>query len=177
MNDYKENMFYVPIVHIECRNWDVKKNKLMDLFEKVEIDFKNNNWTNYHNDCKKLNKKVEQLFDDELNAFLDQINIGTKKIHSSWFEASVEGNYHSIHTHGGTGYSAVCYVTYDEIEHTPTTFIAPFLDFCTGDTLQYTHTITEGSIIFFPSSIMHYTLPNKSKKERIVLSFNIDTDI
>lgn len=176
MNDYSENMFFVPIVHIECRDWNKKQKKLMEYFEEVDIEFKSYNWTNYYDDPKKLNKKIETLFSEELDAFLDQVNIGTKKIHSSWFEAAIDGNFHMPHTHGGTGYSAVCYVKYDPKEHLPTIFNAPFLDFCTGDVLEYRHTVDEGSLIFFPSSIVHYTLPNKSEKERIILSFNIKTD-
>jgi hypothetical protein len=176
MNDYRENMFYVPIVHIQCRDWNKKQKKLMKLFDQVEIEFKDGSWTNYYNNCKQLNKDIQTLFDEELESFLDHIDIGTKKIHSSWFEASVKGGYHKPHTHGATGYSAVCYVKYDPEEHTPVTFVSPFFDFCTANTLEYVHTVDEGSILFFPSAITHYTLSNTSDKERIVLSFNIRTE-
>ena len=31
-------------------------------------------------------------------------------ITSSWFQSSINGQYHDVHNHGSTGYSAVCFV-------------------------------------------------------------------
>ena len=72
------------------------------------------------------------------------------------------------------GFSAVCFVEYDQEVHTPTQFIAPFNDFMQGNTLQYSPScVMEGTLLIFPSVIHHFTLPNTSDKRRIALSFNL----
>lgn len=173
MKDYRENMFFVPLVHIQSRNWEQKQKALEDCFNCIELNPDGTLLTNYHQNNKDLNNFIQDLFDEELDLFLSEIDIGTKNIHSSWFEVAKDGSYHRIHTHGSYGYSAVCFVKFDTSEHDPTTFISPFLSFLDGNCLEYKPSVDEGSIIFFPSSTMHYTNPNNSKKERIILSFNV----
>ncbi len=173
MHDYHENMFIVPLVHIQSRNWEKKQKIIIDYFNNLELDLDGTVLTNYHKNYKELNSFVAELFDEELNLLLDKLDIGTKNIHSSWFEYSKPGNYHNIHTHGAYGYSAVCFVKFDNNTHTATNFVSPFLSFLDGNILDYTPKVDEGSIIFFPSSIPHYTNPNNSEKERVILSFNI----
>ena len=36
--------------------------------------------------------------------------------------------------------------------------------------------IREGSLIFFPSYVLHYTAPNQSDVDRIILSFNVNAE-
>ena len=45
----------------------------------------------------------------------------------SWFEKSKKFQAHYPHHHGPTGYSCVLYIFYDKEEHTPTTFMNPYL--------------------------------------------------
>ena len=94
----------------------------------------------------------------------------------SWFETSSQGDYHGIHTHGLVGYSAVCFIDYDSDEHTATQFVSSFNNLLTGEALQHSPEVNEGSLIFFPACILHYTEPNKSVKERKILSFNINVN-
>lgn len=177
MNDYYEHMFYVPLVHIEVKNWKYKKEQILNLYQKAKFEQEDGDkqkvFTDFHNDALSFNEVVQELFDDELNILSDKLDIKTKRIIGSWFEISKFGNYHELHTHGCYGYSAVCYVEYDKEVHEPTIFVAPFLNFWDGNVLDYIPTVNEGSIIFFPSSIVHYTKPNYYEKQRIILSFNI----
>lgn len=174
MEDYVEHMFYVPLVHIKIKNWKKKQKIIFDFIEKKEnINFCTSVFTDYFNDCRASNEFIQELFDEELDLFLKKLDYGTKNIHSSWIEISKNKNNHPIHNHQGYGYSAVCYVQFDKSEHKPTIFVSPFLSFLNGDILEYSPQVDEGSIIFFPSAIMHYTSPNQSQKDRIILSFNI----
>ena len=73
-----------------------------------------------------------------------------------------------------TGFSSVCFVEYDENVHTPTKFISPYSNFVNGSCLDHSpKNVIEGSLIFFPSAILHYTHPNNNNNTRTILSFNL----
>jgi hypothetical protein len=173
MEDYYEHMFYVPLIHIESRNWEKKQKLLLDQLNKTNLSLCDDITTDYFNGTKNLNNFIQELFNDELDLFLEKINYKTKEIHSSWFEISKTGNHHVVHNHGFYGYSAVCFIKFNENVHKPTIFLSPFFNFLNGNVLEHIPSVNEGSIIFFPSAIMHYTRPNTSDQDRIILSFNI----
>lgn len=173
MEDYYEYMFYVPLVHIKCRNWEEKKKRIFDHIEKRPINLSGEVFTDYFQCNRSSNEFFQDLFDEELNLFLQEINYKTKNIHSSWVEIAKNKNNHPVHNHQSLGYSAVCYVQFDNNLHEPTIFISPFLNFIDGNVLEHTPNVEEGSIVFFPSAIMHYTTPNSSEIDRIIVSFNI----
>ena len=175
MEDYFEHMFYIPLLHVVCRNWKEKKEKILQHIEenKSTFDYSGEVFTDYFRSSTASNGFFQELFDEELNVFLNKIQYETKKVHSSWIEISKNRNNHPIHNHQARGYSAICYVKFDRDFHEPTVFVSPFLDFYRGNVLDYKPNVDEGSIIFFPSAIMHYTVPNQSNDDRIIASFNI----
>ncbi len=173
-NNYKQNMFAIPIVHIEVKDWERKKKKLINLFNSIKMNYRDDVWTNYHDDNTKMNHEVKQILEEDILEFHNIIGFTETKIESSWFEQSRTNNQHCVHTHGAYGYSSVCFVEYDKNEHKPTQFTAPFLNFLDGNILSYSPKVDEGSLIFFPSAIPHYTFPNTSSKNRLILSFNLD---
>jgi hypothetical protein len=81
---------------------------------------------------------------------------------------------HGPHNHGMGGLAAVCFLNYDENEHTPTQFISPYQNTLNGYFLNHSEKISEGSMLIFPSNITHYTEPNQSKKSRIIFSMNVE---
>lgn len=175
-------MFSVPCIVIECSNWGKQKKQLNNLYKSTQFHSKDGLSTDYFAQ-KTFNKfsylkDVEEIFSDELKEFKESVVSPTSsfdmKVIAAWFEAAKFGSYHTHHTHGAMGYSAVCYIDYDKNEHDATHFIAPFFNFLTGDDIHFSvpHT-KEGMIVFFPSCVAHYTEPNFSKKVRRVLSFNL----
>lgn len=180
-NDYLDYMFKIPIVHLSVRNWDAKKLILLDLMNNSDLkksereDLKSDYHTQINSsDAGKHNKEIEELFKEEINLFCNQLGLTEYKIVMSWFETALHGDYHGIHNHGLVGYSAVCFIDYNKEEHTATQFISPFNNLLSGLTLRYSPQVDEGSLIFFPATILHHTEPNKSVKERKILSFNIN---
>jgi hypothetical protein len=134
----------------------------------VYTDFNNQSYyqNNYFTD-------ISEILDDEIMRFSIESNFEDLSI-SCWFQRYTQGCFHTPHNHGAIGYSSVCYIEYDEDEHTPTVFISPFANPKDGTLMHYfPQNIKEGTIIFFPSSITHYVLPNESKKIRIILSMNL----
>lgn len=96
---------------------------------------------------------------------------------NSWFETSSRLTHHEVHTHGPVGYSVVVFIEYNENVHTPTQFVNPYLSSFIGNPQIYSpaHLVREGSMIVFPASVLHYTSPNVSNVERVVLAFNFVT--
>ena len=178
MNDYTEFMFKIPIVHVSVRNWNEKKPILLDMLNAARMDKSlgekvQSDYHTQHNDPI-YNIQITQLFKEEINIFCSELGLSEYRIVMSWFETSSQGDYHGIHTHGLVGYSVVCFIDYDSDEHTATQFVSPFNNLLTGAALQHSPEVNEGSLIFFPACILHYTEPNKSEKERKILSFNIN---
>ena len=178
INDYCEYMFKVPLLHLSVRNWDEKKQILLEMSKDTEMD-NDNVKSDYHlqkntSSQGKHNSKIEELLKEEINLFCGHFGFVYYKVVMSWFEQASVGNYHGVHNHGSVGYSSVCYIDYDSTVHTPTLFISPFNNFITGSSLHFAPPVDEGSIIFFPSAILHHTEPNKSNQQRTIVSFNID---
>lgn len=178
MTNYTENMFEIPIHHISCDGWESKKERLLELVEDSDLDYQSNESvkSNFHQKGK-YNKEVEDIFIDEINEFCNSFRLLFSRMNSSWFQSSETNDHHSIHNHGALGYTAVCYIEYDSDVHTPTQFIAPYLNPLTGNVIRYCPKVSEGSIVFFPSMIPHYTERNDSDKRRTIVSFNIDVEV
>jgi len=91
-----------------------------------------------------------------------------------WMQQYTKGCFMTPHNHGMTGFSAIYYIKFDSEEHEATRFISPVSDFINGDNHEFRPEVNKGTLIFFPSMLMHYARPNQSDKPRAILSFNID---
>ena len=172
-----EPLFYIPLVKFSIEKWHTKKKELIDLKEKHKNLFRkdqdHNVQTNFHQDRQVLIEPLSNILSEEIKYFLSLMSLKSCSMQGAWYELASKDVFHDIHTHGPVGYSSVCYVEFDKEEHRGTRFISPFADFLTGTSLIGEAKVDEGDIIFFPSSLMHYTIPNKSNKERLILSFNL----
>lgn len=171
-------MFFVPFLHLKVQNWSNKKKQLLNLYSTVFDDCKFSSdgiYTNYYQDNCKIIGDIQYIFYEELKEFSNRLQFNSYFVKIAWFEESDKNVFHGIHNHGALGYSSVCFINFNEDKHIPTKFIAPFCNFVTGITLEYIpENITEGSIIFFPSIINHFTEPNHSNEKRLVVSFNLE---
>ena len=167
-------MFDVPYVIMKCDDWKVKKQKLIDLSssQSMTTDLM---LTDFFDSHKQLNcERMSILFENEINAFRKELQISNEmRLYQTWFQFSEKGMHHTVHNHGALGYSAVCYLEYFPELHTATTFVAPYNNFLTGVQLEFTPKVDEGMIVFFPSIIHHYAVPNKSDVVRKIVSFNL----
>lgn len=177
--DYAIDIFRVPLIHLDVDNWKIKKKEIFKIlknknletsdFELVKSDFNKKRKEDFYNE------KIQEIFLQEIKKLEIALGISNFKVTNSWFEKSEQNMYHQIHNHGALGFSSVCFIEYDQEEHLPTQFVSPFNNFLNGSLLSYSpENVKEGSILFFPSLIHHYTIPNNSLKERITLSFNLN---
>lgn len=175
-------MFAIPIYITEVHDWGIKKNKLLESFddlqyitqkqktnEYIETDF-------YLNDGMKEDRlNITDILSEEISQFCSNMGFKEFRVRKSWVERQQQNMYHMVHNHGALGYSCICYLDYDEKIHTPVHFVSPFNNFLNGEQIDFSPDgIKEASLIIFPSSILHYTLPNTSTLPRIALSFNLD---
>jgi len=174
MNDYRDDMFVIPLFHVEVRDWKNKKEQLKDICNRCNLRDKDYIKTDFYDQKEIYVKDILYILNEELNIFANHFNFKNFNMRNAWFEDANKQNFHGVHNHGSHGYSAVCYIDYDYNEHTATHFISPFNSFLDGTTLYHAPNVNEGSLIFFPAVVNHYTLPNESEKERLILSFNLN---
>lgn len=173
------NIFAIPFLHIKVQEWEEKKKKLLELCDKENFTFEKvgtvkNSFDLNEQKSLELSKKIENLLIPEIDAFNNVFKIKQSEIIQSWFQIEEKFMYHPIHNHGYGHFSSVCYIEFDNENHLPTTFISPSPDAVSGDISKFVpENITEGSIVFFPSGLPHYSPGNKSEVQRKILSFNI----
>ena len=161
----KKLAFSVPIYNYKVKNWEIKKKKLLDLFNSLQH--------------KVVGNAITSPIDIKTNILLEEIKIFEEdiqmKFYSSevWFQKYENSMDHEVHTHGPKGFSSVCFIEYDKNLHKPTTFISPFGNYITGELERYAPDVEEGDLIFFPSNLLHYAPSNLSNKTRIIMSFNL----
>tara|TARA_A200000159_G_scaffold33660_1_gene30279 strand:+ start:7709 stop:8428 length:720 start_codon:yes stop_codon:yes gene_type:complete len=192
-------MFQIPIAHIKVKDWENKKKQLLSLYNNTKENQSMGDdpfdvSTDYHyREGGQYNDSINSILDEELaileTMFLqtDQFNDEYAKvispecenalyfsIQNSWFEKAKKYEAHYPHHHGLIGYSCVLYIHYDQKEHTPTTFMNPFIaNAIGGQSDWHFDEAKEGSLLCWPSSVIHFTHPNSSNKERLILSFNM----
>ena len=179
-------MFNIPLYKYKIDNWQEKKQKLLEICS--TIDFKNqdignrkitsinsdNVYTDYRSGNDNIYREdVKKILENELHNFKKDAKLDIMNVGEVWFQQYYKSQFHSPHNHGACGYSSVTYIKFNKDKHIPTIFIAPFTD-PKGDIIEFVPEIDEGNIIFFPSMINHYVVPNKSSDIRIILSFNVN---
>tara|TARA_B100000575_G_C22729867_1_gene437766 strand:+ start:77 stop:604 length:528 start_codon:yes stop_codon:yes gene_type:complete len=166
-------MFKIPIYTYKVENWIHKKSLLLDICYDANfyLDEKTNVYTDYgKNDDYKFN--VSNILESDISRFHDDIELNSVYVTDLWFQKYNLNQFHTIHNHGALGYSSILFLKYDKNVHKPTRFVSPFMN-AKGETDTYVPDVDEGTIIFFPSMVNHYTIPNQTRKTRIILSFNI----
>ncbi len=174
------NKFSVPFILTELSK--DKQNKIYDLFlnqekylrdddphSKVYTDFfipKNKNYI----------EDIVSILREDLYKFYSQVGFRNPIISQAWMQQYTQGCFMTPHNHGTTGYSAIYYIRFNPKEHESTRFISPIHDFITGDNNEYKPVVNQGTLLFFPSFLMHYAVPNSSTELRAILSFNIIED-
>ena len=182
MLDYVEPIFSVPLFHFKVEDWNNKKKTLLEIVNNKELHYERGNfvYTDYIEEdgvfpSSDVDPIVNELINEEVNRFSRYAQVDLLPM-NYWFEKSLKNDHHLVHNHGGTGFSAVMFIEYDERVHKPTGLlspISPWLKKLESGNVVFPENIKSGSIIYFPSFINHFTIPNESEKERIILSWNI----
>lgn len=172
-----ENMFAIPYLQLQIENWDIKKEILFDMMddESENLEYNLTVITSYDYISTKRNKKVQSLLQSEINIFKSNFELNECEVVHSWFQEEKKHMFHGPHNHGFGNVSSVCYLEFNPEIHTPTIFISPFMDPLRGIYHEFLpEDVSSGTMVFFPSSILHYTNKNNSDSSRKILSINMD---
>lgn len=170
------NLFAMRYVSVQAEDWGEKKEELLDLLR--EGDFERRDLAQFETDRhNNRNRYIEDfcgIFGDELNRFGMEMGLAQLRIGAIWAVRYRRGDYHAVHNHRSTGYSGILYVDYDEAEHTPSIHVSPWNNPVTDMTELAAPPVREGTFVFVPSSVLHYTRPNESDKLRQIVAFDME---
>ena len=156
-------------------NWGSKKEKINKWID--EAIFQRDQMQTFLSDRDTNNDKYleefSNLFKDEITLFSNELGRPVK-LQNLWLVKYEKGDWHPPHTHGSTGFSGIIFVDYDEKEHTPPYFIDPINDRFTDRTNYIIPNVFEGDIVLMRSNVLHFTYPNLSEKQRVILGFDVD---
>ena len=179
-------LFAIGINKFKVTNWEEKKPKLMELIKLNSDDviecqtdyYKHQTRPPYFDDFVKI---LSEDLDNLVNTFTEGLSeryggecpVKSLDEWQLWSQRYTRGQYHGSHNHGMMNISCVLYVDFDVNEHKPTKFYSPFMNPYYGTIDVAVPSVEEGSILAFPSTLLHECPPCQSDKPRTVFSFNI----
>ena len=171
----KAPLFEYPSYQYEVQDWDFKKKGLLNRINRS--NFYRSKYQTFETDRQTNNKiyvrYLSELLHDELSEFCEEAKV-TCSMTDAWAVRYQQGDQQTIHNHRGWGFSGVLYVEFDPKVHTPTCFMAPWQDPRTDTTsLASPKNVKEGTVFISPSFTHHFVHPNKARKQRTVISFDL----
>ena len=171
----KAPLFDFPSYQYEIDDWEFKKKGLLNRINKQE--FKRTTLQTFETDRATNNKVyvryLETFLVDILSEFCQEAEV-TCSMSDAWCVRYQKGDHQTIHNHRGWGFSGILYVEYDPKVHTTTCFMAPWNDPVSDTTsLAFPQNVKEGTVFIAPSFSHHFIHPNKSRKIRTVISFDL----
>jgi hypothetical protein len=171
-----ENLFALRYVKIDTVGWDRKKPEIKSLLDPEEFhrqDLAVFDTDRHHNRNRYLDDFCT-IFSDELTKFAFEMGFTQLKMGAIWAVRYGRGDYHSVHNHRSTGYSGILYLDYNPEVHTPSIHVAPWNDPVNDATQLSMPPVSEGSMVFVPSCVLHYTRPNQSDELRQIMAFDME---
>ena len=171
----KSPLFEFPSYLYEVSDWGFKKKGLLNRIKRSE--FIRTELMTFETDRQTCGKSYVRYLEDflkpELTKFCQEAQV-TCSVSDAWSVKYQKGDHQTIHNHRGWGFSGILYVEYDPKVHSPTTFVAPWQEPRTDTTsLAVPSGIREGILFIAPSSVLHYVRPNKTRKQRTVVAFDL----
>ena len=171
----KASLFEFPSYRYEVVDWEFKKNGLLNRINRS--DLKRSQFQNFESNRQTdVNKSwvhyLQDLLKPELSEFCMEAQVSCSMT-DAWCVRYQKGDQQTIHNHRGWGFSGILYVEYDPKVHSPTCFMAPWQDPRNDRTSFATPEVKEGTILIAPSFTHHFVHPNKARKQRTVISFDL----
>ena len=170
----KQNLFAVPCWHMKVADFEKKKSQLIDWLkdypeEKTGVQkFYTNRQMIKEND---YYQKFISIMSDEINLFAQTLK-SDLEVTDVWSVSYKTGDYQTPHSHNSTGISAILYL--DLPSDSPvTTYIQPWSHIKSSKTRQLNVDVKQGDIVFVPSFILHFSVPNESMKTKRIISWDI----
>ena len=171
----KAPLFEYPSFQYQIDDWEFKKKGLLNRLNKHH-PIKTGIQT-FETDRQTAGKTyvnyLSEFLRDILFEFCKEAEV-TCSMTDAWAVRYQKGDHQTIHNHRGWGFTGVLYVEFDPKVHTPTCFMAPWQDPRSDTTsLTYPQNVKEGTVFIAPSFTHHFVHPNKARKQRTVISFDL----
>ena len=174
----KTPLFEFPSFQYEVSDWEFKKKGLLNRINKS--DFYRTELQTFETDRQTAGKTyvnyLSEFLRDILFEFCKEAEVSCSMT-DAWCVKYQKGDHQVIHNHRGWGFSGILYVEFDPSVHTPTTFLQPWQNPTSDSTLLVNPSVHEGMIFIAPSFAHHFVRPNKTKKQRTVVVFDLLPDL
>ena len=170
----QKTLFQIPYWHSKTKNFDKKKKEIVKMLEDYpehRTDTQNFSSNRYDTNKQDMMSKFVNIIKEEIREISQEIksNLAVTDVWSASYET---GDYHIPHIHNSTGISAILYLDLPK-DGPCTTYIQPWSDIFSDTTIHVPLSISEGDIVFVPSSVVHFTEPNKSDSVKRIVSWDM----
>lgn len=169
----KNVLFQTVYYQYSIPGWKEKKKHLISAIDYKKFQHYESFETDRKHNSNSYLEEFATIFQTELDCFRSELALDKIYLTDVWSVRYATGQFHAPHTHSSFGYSGVLYLDYVENEHTGTYFINSITDPITDLTNGFSPNVREGDIVIAPSNILHFTYPNISKKDRLIVGFDI----
>ena len=171
----KAPLFKFPSYQYEVDDWEFKKKAILNRINKQK--FIRTELQTFETDRQTAGKTyvhyLQDFLKDILWEFCKEAEV-TCGMTDAWGVRYQKGDQQTIHNHRSWGFSGILYVEFDPQIHTPTCFMSPWNDPVSDTTsLAFPQNVKEGTVFIAPSFSHHFIHPNKSRKIRTVISFDL----
>ena len=165
------------IIYIyKVKNWLSIKSILKSVVEDTLKTHRNEGQLNdYYSDRgnrRNYTNDIIKVLTDTLKEVTKDLKVENLAIQDCWTVSYKEGGFQSPHAHQESTFSACLYLDLTNNQK-GTRFILSNYSAETKGTLLYTPSVEEGSLIVFPSHLLHFTTPNLEEKEKTTICFDI----
>ena len=171
-----ETLFSIDAFVTEIKNWKTKKKKLKEHIKDFKYhrrDHTSFETTRFDKSNINLTSILLNTFNDEFNLFGNECGFNGINIVDSWIAKYKQYDHHIVHHHGKVMYSGIIYLDLDPKQES-TSFVAPWSNETSGQTKLTKLKCKEGTLIVFPGHLLHFVEPNLIKKERNIISFDMN---
>jgi len=169
----QETMFNIPYWTLPCIKFKDKKKKLQSLCRR-HPESKNGIQTfstNRQSPRIRFKEDLIIILEEELRMLSETLKRDIR-INDAWSVSYKTGEYHSVHNHGSVGLSGIIYL--DQPKDAPVTnYVQPWNDYTSDRTVYMPIPIHEGTIVVVPQFVQHFSPPNKSKKIKRIISWDM----
>lgn len=170
----KTALFTIPMFIYEVDDWETKKKSVLRWLNRTEMKRTNEDhyWTDraHLQQDKFYSDEFVNVFNPELQLFRKEADIDTVFISDIWFVEYEKGDYQLPHTHESSRYTGLLYVCLTD-DNPPTTIVQPWYSY--WGTKQIQPDVKEGTMMFIPSHLLHFSQTNRVDNIKSVLSFDL----
>jgi len=176
-----ETLFSIDAFVHRVKEWKGKKQKLLkfintqDFFRRPPTSFETTRYGNntYKNNNQAFGKLFMNVLHKEFKIFSKESGFKRIELMDVWAVKYKQHDHQIVHHHGRVMYAGILYLNLTKEQDT-TTYVAPFPSEMSGTTRLSKIDCKEGTLVIVPAHLLHFVKPNPIKKERIILSFDMN---